>query len=264
VVHGSSTAGGAYMPGLSDYVIMVRGRAKAFLAGPPLLKAATGEVATDEELGGAEMHAPSPASASTWPRTTPTACAWPASVLAGCDWNRPARPRPASSLRPRRVPDRRAAGRHLMPLDIRKPSTCARSSPASSTAPTSSTSGPTTACDRVRPRRADGHAVGMIGNNGPIDPAGATKATHFIQACCQSGTPLLYLQNTTGYIVGKASEQAGMIKHGSKMIQAVANATVPQITLHVRRQLRRRQLRHVRPRLRPALRVLLAQREAPR
>jgi geranyl-CoA carboxylase beta subunit len=71
----------------------------------------------------------------------------------------------------------------------------------------------------------DGHAVGLIGNNGPIDPAGATKASHFIQACCQSGTPIIYLQNTTGYIVGKASEQAGMIKHGAKMIQAVANAT---------------------------------------
>jgi geranyl-CoA carboxylase beta subunit len=76
-----------------------------------------------------------------------------------------------------------------------------------------------------------GEPIGILTNNGPIDPAGATKATHFIQACCQAGIPLLYLQNTTGYIVGRASEQAGMIKHGSKMIQAVANATVPSITL---------------------------------
>jgi len=73
--------------------------------------------------------------------------------------------------------------------------------------------------------------IGIVTNNGPLDPAGATKATHFIQACCQSGLPILYLQNTTGYIVGKASEEAGMIKHGSKMIQAVSNATVPQLTL---------------------------------
>ena len=73
--------------------------------------------------------------------------------------------------------------------------------------------------------------VGIVTNNGPLDPAGATKATHFIQACCQAGLPILYLQNTTGYIVGKASEEAGMIKHGSKMIQAVSNANVPQITL---------------------------------
>jgi geranyl-CoA carboxylase beta subunit len=73
--------------------------------------------------------------------------------------------------------------------------------------------------------------VGILTNNGPLDPAGSVKATHFIQACCQSDIPLLYLQNTTGYIVGKASERGGMIKHGSKMIQAVANATVPQVTV---------------------------------
>jgi geranyl-CoA carboxylase beta subunit len=76
-----------------------------------------------------------------------------------------------------------------------------------------------------------GHRVGVVSNNGPLDPAGATKATHFIQACCQAGLPILYLQNTTGYLVGKASEEAGMIKHGSKMIQAVTNANVPQLTL---------------------------------
>jgi geranyl-CoA carboxylase beta subunit len=75
------------------------------------------------------------------------------------------------------------------------------------------------------------HKVGIVTNNGPLDPAGANKATHFIQACCQAGLPILYLQNTTGYIVGKASEEAGMIKHGSKMIQAVSNASVPQLTL---------------------------------
>jgi geranyl-CoA carboxylase beta subunit len=77
-----------------------------------------------------------------------------------------------------------------------------------------------------------GHALGIITNNGPIDPAGATKATHFIQACCQAALPIVYLQNTTGYIVGRAAEEHGMIKHGSKMIQAVANASVPQITIH--------------------------------
>jgi len=73
-----------------------------------------------------------------------------------------------------------------------------------------------------------GHKVGIVTNNGPLDPAGANKATHFIQACCQAGLPILYLQNTTGYIVGKASEEAGMIKHGSKMIQAVSNANVAE------------------------------------
>jgi geranyl-CoA carboxylase beta subunit len=89
--------------------------------------------------------------------------------------------------------------------------------------------GPATVCGHAM---IEGNPVGIITNNGPLDPAGANKATHFIQLCCQSHTPLLYLNNTTGYIVGKAYEEAGMIKHGSKMIQAVTNATVPQITLY--------------------------------
>jgi geranyl-CoA carboxylase beta subunit len=78
----------------------------------------------------------------------------------------------------------------------------------------------------------DGYPIGIVTNNGPIDVAGANKATHFIQACCQSRVPILYLNNTTGYMVGRTYEEAGMIKHGSKMIQAVTNATVPQITIY--------------------------------
>ncbi len=74
--------------------------------------------------------------------------------------------------------------------------------------------------------------MGILANNGPIDSPGATKATHFIQACCQSGTPIVYLQNITGYLVGRAHEEAGIIKHGAKMIQAVSNANVPQVTIH--------------------------------
>jgi geranyl-CoA carboxylase beta subunit len=79
--------------------------------------------------------------------------------------------------------------------------------------------------------RIDGHAVGVITNNGPLEPMGVAKATHFIQACCQSRTPILYLQNTTGFLVGREYEEAGSIKHGAKMIQAVANATVAQVTI---------------------------------
>jgi geranyl-CoA carboxylase beta subunit len=88
--------------------------------------------------------------------------------------------------------------------------------------------GPATVCGHAA---IAGHRVGLITNNGPIDPAGSTKATHFIQACCQTGTPIVYLQNTTGFIVGTEAERAGMIKHGSKQIQALSNATVPQITV---------------------------------
>jgi geranyl-CoA carboxylase beta subunit len=84
---------------------------------------------------------------------------------------------------------------------------------------------------RLRPRPHHGPPVGILGNNGPIQPNGSTKAAQFIQLCDQSGTPLVFLQNTTGYMVGKAAEQAGAIKHGSKMIQAVANARVPKFTI---------------------------------
>jgi len=88
--------------------------------------------------------------------------------------------------------------------------------------------GPATLCGYAK---LMGVSIGIISNLGPIDTAGATKATHFIQSCCQTKTPIIYLQNTTGYMVGKEAEQGGIIKHGSKMIQAVSNATVPQITL---------------------------------
>jgi geranyl-CoA carboxylase beta subunit len=88
--------------------------------------------------------------------------------------------------------------------------------------------GPATLCMHAS---IAGMPVGILSNNGPLDPAGSSKATHFIQSCCQSGLPIVYLQNTTGYIVGTESERAGMIKHGSKMIQAVANASVPQVTV---------------------------------
>jgi geranyl-CoA carboxylase beta subunit len=90
--------------------------------------------------------------------------------------------------------------------------------------------GPDTVCGQAA---LAGHALGLIGNNGPIDTDGAAKAAQFIQLCCQAGMPIVYLQNTTGYMVGTEAERHGIVKHGSKMIQAVANASVPQITLHV-------------------------------
>ena len=232
VVHGSSTAGGAYMPGLSDYVVMVRGRARAFLAGPPLLKAATGEIATDEELGGGEMHATvsglgefladDDADALRIARELMTRLQWDAE---GPGTGLPDDP----SLEPRYPPDELAG---TMPLDFRQPidmhEVIARIVDRSEFLDFGRDYGPSTVCGHAA---LYGRPIGIVTNNGPIDPAGSTKATHFIQACCQAGIPLLYLQNTTGYIVGKSSEQAGMIKHGSKMIQAVANATVPSITL---------------------------------
>jgi geranyl-CoA carboxylase beta subunit len=226
VVHGSSTAGGAYMPGLSDYVIMVRGRAKAFLAGPPLLKAATGEIATDEELGGAVMHTHVSGLGEYLAEDDSDGIRLAREVLSRLDIRTP---EPRKS-KPPRYPAEELLG--LAPTDYRKPvdmrEAIARFVDDSDWLDFKADYGPATVCGHAA---IQGHRIGIITNNGPLDPSGANKATHFIQACCQSGLPLLYLQNTTGYIVGKASEEAGMIKHGSKMIQAVSNATVPQLTL---------------------------------
>jgi len=228
VVHGSSTAGGAYQPGLSDYVIMVRGKAKVFLAGPPLLKAATGEVATDEELGGAEMHATIAGTAEYLAEDDADGIRLAREVMAKLKWPRVA----AMGGRPPRLDPDELAG--LVPVDYRKPhdvrEVIARIVDDSDFLDFKPLYGSATVCVHAM---LGGQEVGLIGNNGPIDADGAVKAAHFIQLCGQSGTPIIYLQNTTGYMVGREAEQAGIVKHGSKMIKAVANATVPQITLHV-------------------------------
>ncbi|MDR2155606.1 MAG: acyl-CoA carboxylase subunit beta [Burkholderiaceae bacterium] len=229
VVHGSSTAGGAYMPGLSDYVVMVRGRAKAFLAGPPLLKAATGEIATDEELGGADMHAAISGLAEYVAEDDAHAIAIAREVMDNLDWPRAGgEPLP---FQPPRLDADELAGvmtlEHKKPIDMRE--VIARVVDDSAWLDFKPDYGGATVCGHGR---IEGHAVGFVSNNGPIDPAGAAKASQFIQLCNQSGTPLVYLQNTTGFIVGRASEEAGMIKHGSKMIQALSNSRVAQITIH--------------------------------
>ena len=228
VVHGSSTAGGAYMPGLSDYVVMVRGRAKAFLAGPPLLKAATGEIATDEELGGAEMHATVSGLAEYLAEDDADGIRYARDIVESLGWQI-GRDASREYDLPHYDADELAG---VVPLDYRKPvdmrEAISRIVDGSRFFDFQPAYGPATLCGHAA---IEGWPVGIVTNNGPLDPAGSVKATHFIQACCQSGTPIIYMQNTTGYIVGKTSEAGGMIKHGSKMIQAVSNATVPQITL---------------------------------
>jgi len=228
LVHGSSTAGGAYMPGLSDYVVMVRDRARAFLAGPPLLRAATGEIATEEELGGAAMHSTVSGLAEYVADDDAAGIRILRELVERLGWQRfetglPRGPEP-------RYPADDLLG--IMPRDGRKPvdmrEVIARVVDGSDLLEFKAAYGPGTVCAHAN---VHGMPVGLLTNNGPLDPAGSAKATHFIQACCQSDIPLVYLQNTTGYIVGKESERAGMIKHGSKMIQAVANATVPQVTV---------------------------------
>ena len=231
VQHGSGTAGGAYMPGLSDTVIMVRGRSRAFLAGPPLLKAATGEIASEEELGGAEMHTSMSGLGEYLCEDDRHALGTARDVVARWDWavNTLASGAEREAKPPRHDPEELLGlmpAHHREPIDMRE--LILRLVDDSDFLEFKSLYGAATVCAQAR---IGGHAVGLISNNGPIDVAGANKATHFIQWMCQLGHPIVYLQNTTGYMVGKDSEQGGMIKHGSKMIQAVTSATVPQITI---------------------------------
>ncbi|MFW5330195.1 acyl-CoA carboxylase subunit beta [Hydrogenophaga sp. ZJX-1] len=231
VTHGSSTAGGAYQTGLSDYIILVRGRSRAFLAGPPLLKAATGEVATEEELGGAVMHSSVSGLGDYLAEDDRDALRIAREVMGQIDWNHGMPADVSRAFKPPRYDSEELMG--IMPMDHKRPvnmkEVIARIADDSEFLEFGENYGGATVCGHIK---VEGWPLGVITNNGPIDPAGATKATHFIQACCQSKTPILYLNNTTGFMVGKAYEESGIIKHGSKMIQAVTNATVPQITIY--------------------------------
>ncbi|WP_085725022.1 geranyl-CoA carboxylase subunit beta [Pseudomonas sp. R37(2017)] len=232
VVHGSATAGGAYQPGLSDYVVVVRGKAKLFLAGPPLLKAATGEVATDEELGGAEMHAQTAGTAEYLAENDADGVRQVREIVALLPWNEQLPPLPERRWEEPLYPIDELLG--LIPDDPKKPydvrEIIARIADASNFLEFKGEFDQQTVCGHLK---IQGRACGFIGNNGPITPKGASKAAQFIQLCDQSQTPLLFFHNTTGFMVGTESEQQGVIKHGAKMIQAVANARVPKLTIVV-------------------------------
>jgi len=232
VLHGASTAGGAYMPGLSDYVIAIKGRGKAFLAGPALLKAATGEVATEEDLGGAEMHASVSGLAEYLAEDDAHGLLIAREVVARLQWNaRCPRLATTDAAEPFYDPDEIAG---VVPLDYRKPydvrEVVARVVDGSELLDFKPLYGASTVCLQAE---VYGQAFGLIGNNGPIDPDGATKAGQFMQLCDQAQIPLVFFQNTTGYLVGTQYERAGMIKHGSKMIQAVTNVSVPRLTFMI-------------------------------
>jgi geranyl-CoA carboxylase beta subunit len=232
VVHGSSTAGGAYLPGLSDYVIMVKNRAKVFLAGPPLLRAATGEIAGDEELGGAEMHSMVSGVSDYLAEDDADGIRLCREVMAKLHWNDALPVHAAKSFREPRYDIDELCG--VVPVDYRKPydvrEVIARFVDDSDFVEFKALYGVQTVCGEAE---IEGHPLGIIGNNGPIDADGSVKAAQFIQLMCQAGIPILYLQNTTGYMGGTEAERRGIVKHGSKMIQAVANASVPQLTLHI-------------------------------
>jgi geranyl-CoA carboxylase beta subunit len=230
VVHGSATAGGAYQPGLSDYVIMVRGQATMYLAGPPLLKAATGEVATDEALGGAEMHAAIAGTADFLAEDDADGIRLARAVIDTLPWQPDPAP-PTGWVAPIYPADDLLG---VVPADPRQPWDCreviARIADGSDFLEFKAEYDQGTICGWMK---VEGAPLAVIGNNAPITAQGAAKAGQFIQTCDQSGTPILFLHNTTGFLVGTEPERAGIIKHGSKLIQAVANARVPKISIVV-------------------------------
>ncbi len=231
VVHGSSTAGGAYLPGLSDYVVLVRGRTKIFLAGPPLVKAAIGEDADEEALGGADMHGTLTGLGEYTAEDDRQALAIARDILRNLTWDSA-----GDGVGPRKtVPPPLFDAEELMGIvpadekagfDMRE--VIARVVDGSGFLEFKAAYSPDTVCGHAA---IEGFRVGIVANNGPIMPTGSLKAAQFIQLNDQSGTPLVFLQNTTGYMVGTDAERAGAVKHGSKMIQAVANARVPKFTI---------------------------------
>ncbi|WP_440958093.1 acyl-CoA carboxylase subunit beta [Oceanicaulis sp. LC35] len=227
VVHGSSTAGGAYLPGMSDYVVLVREKSKIFLAGPPLVKAAIGEDADDESLGGADLHGEVTGLGEYVAEDDAQALAYAREIMDKLNWS-PATPSGGGDAPVYDAEELMG----VVPADDRTPydvkDVIARVVDGSDFLEFKARYGSETVCGHAR---IGGQIVGIIGNNGPIQPEGSTKAGQFIQLCDQSGTPIVFLQNTTGYMVGSAAERAGAVKHGSKMIQAVANARVPKITI---------------------------------
>ena len=232
ILHGPSTAGGAYQPGMSDYVIGIKKNGMAALAGAALVKAATGEVADPEQLGGSEMHASVTGLVEYLAEDDAHGISILRDIITRLDINSQISAQPDRVFEPPvHSPDELAG---VVPVNYREPydvrEVVTRVVDGSDFAEFKPRFGPATICMQAR---IMGHAVGLFGNHGPIDPAGANKASHFFQLCDQAEMPIIFLNNTTGYMVGTEYEQAGMIKHGSKMIQAVSNVRVPKITLYI-------------------------------
>jgi len=229
IVFGSSTAGGAYQPGMSDYNIFIRGQSKVFLGGPPLVKMATGEDSTDEELGGGELHAQSSGLADYLADSEHEAIRMARDVVRHLNWRKlgPGPSLPADD--PVYDPDDLLG---LVSKDLRTPfdvrEVIARVVDGSRFEEFKPLYGPTIVCGWAS---IHGFPVGILGNNGVLFSESSQKAAQFIQLCNQIDVPLLFLQNITGYIVGRDFERDGIIKHGSQMINAVSNSTVPHITV---------------------------------
>ena len=231
VVFGSSTAGGAYQPGLSDYNILIKEQSKIFLAGPPLVKMATGEESDDESLGGAQMHSEISGLGEYLAEDEPDALRLCREVMSHLNWKKSGQPATLKAEAPVLDPEELLG---LMSPDLRRPvdirDVIGRVVDGSRFEEFKPRYGNTLICGWAS---IEGFPVGILGNNGVLNPEAAEKAAHFIQLNNQIDVPLLFLQNLTGFVVGKEFEQAGIIKKGSQMINAVTNSTVPHITVIV-------------------------------
>jgi acyl-CoA carboxylase subunit beta len=229
VVFGSSTAGGAYQPGMSDYNIFIKGRSKVFLGGPPLVKMATGEDSSDEDLGGAEMHATVSGLADYLADDERDAIRMAREVVAHLNW-RKLGPGPSLPADEPVYDAEELLG--LLPVDLKRPldvrEVIARIVDGSRFEEFKPLYGRTLVTGWAS---IHGFPVGILGNNGVLFSDSSQKAAQFIQLCNQVDVPIIFLQNITGYIVGQAFEHGGIVKDGSKMINAVSNSTVPHITI---------------------------------
>jgi len=229
VVFGSSTAGGAYLPGMSDYVVMVKKQAQVFLAGPPLVKMATGEVSDEESLGGAEMHSRVSGLSDYLAEDELDGIRIARDIVAHL--NRPPAftPRPVSD--PVYDPDELlgiASADVRVPFEIRDVIT--RIVDGSEFSEFKPEYGPTLVTGFAR---IHGFPIGILGNNGVLMSESSAKGAQFIELCNQQDMPLLFLQNITGFMVGRTYEEDGIIRNGAKLINAVSNSTVPAITIMV-------------------------------
>jgi 3-methylcrotonyl-CoA carboxylase beta subunit len=229
VVMGSCTAGGAYVPAMSDEAIIVRNQGTIFLGGPPLVKAATGEEVTAEELGGGDVHCRESGVADHLAENDEDAILIARSVVAHLNRKPGATLEMLASEDPAYDP---AEIYGVIPADKRKPydvrEVIARVVDGSRFHEFKSLYGTTLVCGFAH---IWGYPVGILANNGVLFSKSALKAAHFVEICSQRGIPLVFLQNITGFMIGKEYEAGGIAKDGAKMVAAVSNAAVPKFTV---------------------------------